>query len=158
MSQIIKKVDILCRHIEEVQRNCKLLGERLIENGEEDIGLKLIANGLIHDASKFKGIEWEYLFIDPENEEDEKNLSLAIEHHNHTNFHHPEAWGGIKNMPSVYVAELVCDWKTRSSEFGSSLVDWINDKGAKRFSYTKRDKVYKEIMHYTNILLEEPFK
>ena len=154
----LKKVDALYRHIEEVQRNCRLLGERLIEQGKEDMGIQLIRNALVHDQSKFNGIEWDYLSIDPQTAEDKANLSLAIKHHNRTNFHHPEAWLGIKNMPSVYIAEMVCDWKARSSEFGSALKEWIDNGAAKRFGYTKKDKVYKEIMVYTKLLLDEPFK
>lgn len=156
MSETLRKVDSLYRHIEEVQRNCRLLGERLIEQGSEELGVHLIRNALVHDQSKFSGIEWDYLLAD----EDVANinLALAIKHHNRTNLHHPEAWLGIKNMPSVFVAEMVCDWKARSSEFGSSLKDWIDNGASIRFQYTKRDKVYKEIMTYTKLLLDEPFK
>jgi len=158
MSDTLKKVDALYRHIEEVQRNCRLLGERLIEQGHEELGVQLIRNALIHDQSKFSGIEWDYLMVDAETAEDKQNLALAVKHHNRTNFHHPEAWLGIHNMPSVYIAEMVCDWKARSSEFGSSLKDWIDNGAAERFQYTKREKVYKEIMTYTKLLLDEPFK
>lgn len=156
MSDTLKKVDALYRHIEEVQRNCRLLGERLIEQGQDALGVHLIRNALVHDASKFSGIEWDYLLSESEGEKE--NLKLAIQHHNRTNLHHPEAWLGVKNMPSVYLAEMVCDWKARSSEFGSSLKDWIDNGASERFGYTKRDKVYKEIMTYTRLLLDEPFK
>jgi hypothetical protein len=158
MSDTLKKVDALYRHIEEVQRNCRLLGERLIEQGQDELGVQLIRNALVHDQSKFSGIEWDYLQIDPEKDDDKQNLALAIKHHNRTNLHHPEAWRGIKHMPDVYIAEMVCDWKARSSEFGSSLKDWIDNGAAQRFGYTKRDKVYKTIMAYTKLLLDEPFK
>ncbi len=158
MSDTLKKVDSLYRHIEEVQRNCRLLGERLIEQGDEELGVHLIRNALVHDQSKFSGIEWDYLLNDSEDAADKANLALAIKHHNRTNLHHPEAWLGIKNMPNVFLAEMVCDWKARSSEFGSSLKDWIDNGAAQRFGYTKRDKVYKEIMTYTKLLLDEPFK
>lgn len=158
MSDTLKKVDALYRHIEEVQRNCRLLGERLIENGQDALAVQLIRNALVHDQSKFSGIEWDFILVEPESADDKTKLSLAIQHHNRTNLHHPEAWLGIKNMPPVFVAEMVCDWKTRSSEFGSSMKDWIDNGAADRFGYTKRDKVYKEIMFYTKLLLDEPFK
>lgn len=158
MNETLKKVDALYRHIEEVQRNGRLLGERLIEAGHEALAVKLLQNILVHDQSKFAGIEWEYLLIKPETDEDRANLGAAIRHHNRTNPHHPEAWGGIKAMPSVYLAEMVCDWKARSAEFGASLAEWIEGAAAKRYEYTKRDKVYREIMMYTRLLLDEPFK
>lgn len=158
MSDTLKKVDALYRHIEEVQRNCRLLAGRLIENGQDSLAVQLVRNSLVHDQSKFSGIEWDYLLIEPSSAEEKANLTLAIAHHNRTNLHHPEAWLGIKNMPDVFIAEMVCDWKTRSSEFGSSLKDWIDNGAAQRFGYTKRDKIYKEIMTYTRLLLDEPFK
>ena len=158
MSEILKKVDALYRHIEEVQRNGRLLGERLIEKGHEQLGIKLFQNILVHDQSKFSGIEFDYLVHGFEKDDNKENLALAISHHNKTNLHHPEAWGGIKLMPSVYLSELVCDWKARSTEFGLSVKEWIDNGGMKRFDYSKRDKVYKEIMFYTNLLLDEPFK
>lgn len=158
MNETVRKVDALYRHIEEVQRNCRLLGERLIERGDEELGVHLIRNALVHDQSKFSGIEWDYLMGTSETEEDKLHLALAIKHHNRTNLHHPEAWLGIHHMPSVYIAEMVCDWKARSSEFGSSLMSWIDDGAAKRFNFTKREKVYKEIISYTKLLLDEPFK
>lgn len=158
MSDTLKKVDSLYRHIEEVQRNCRLLGERLIEQGKDELAVQLIRNALVHDQSKFSGIEWDYLLNESESAEDKQNLALAIRHHNRTNLHHPEAWLGIKNMPPVFIAEMVCDWKARSSEFGSSVKDWIDNGAAQRFQYTKRDKVYKDIMFFTKLLLDEPFK
>lgn len=158
MSDTLKKVDALYRHIEEVQRNCRLLGERLIEKGRDELAVQLIRNALIHDQSKFTGIEWDYLLSTAETAEEKTKLSLAVHHHNRTNLHHPEAWLGIKNMPDVFVAEMVCDWKARSSEFGQSVQEWIDNGAAKRFSYTKRDTVYKTIMSFTNLLLDEPFK
>ncbi|SVC81897.1 uncharacterized protein METZ01_LOCUS334751, partial [marine metagenome] len=56
-----KHLKSLIRHIDNVRASCLLLGERLIENDKDELGLQLIANGHIHDASKFYGIEWEYL-------------------------------------------------------------------------------------------------
>ncbi len=157
MSETLKKVDALYRHIEEVQRNCRLLGERLIEQGKEALGVQLIANGLVHDASKFRGIEFDFLSIEAQTPEDKNNLLLAIRQHNRSNAHHPEFWNGIKNMSSVYIAEMVCDWRARSSEFGSALQPWIDEQATKKFGFTKRDKIYKEIKSYTNLLLERPF-
>ncbi len=153
MNGTLQKITAIWRHIEEVQKNCFLLGEKLDDCGEPDMARQLIMNSLVHDQSKFMGIEWEYL-SDTDNDEMHK---LAVHQHNTTNAHHPEYWRGIKHMPSVYVAEMVCDWKARSSEFGSSLKEWIDGPAAERYGFTKRDKIYREIMRYTNLLLEKPF-
>lgn len=158
-ASILAKIEFVARHIRNVEDNCLFLGKKLIERGDIDLGRKLIANGTVHDASKFHGIEFEYLSLNNPSEDDKKvKLKLAVHHHNTTNPHHPEYWaGGIKEMPDVYVAEMVCDWKARSEEFGTSLRDWIDDQATKRFGFIKEDKVYKEIMEYVNLLCQTPF-
>src|ERR1035437_2528291 len=158
--QTMEKVRALTRHIRNVEDNCLLLGERLIMSGEVELGHHLIANGFVHDASKFFGIEWDQLVVGPITKEDEYKLKLkmAVIHHQSTNRHHPESWNGIKNMPDVYLCEMIADWKSRSEEFGSSLKDWINNVALKKWNFTKDDDVYKKIMKYVDIICNTPFK
>lgn len=157
----MEKIRGIARHIRNVQDNCFLLGEKLILNGEIDLGKRLIANGFIHDASKFHGIEFE--FMAPGTRLDEENakvkLKMAIHQHNTTNSHHPEAWsGGIKDMPDVFLAEFCCDTKARSEEFGTALREWIDESATKRWGFTKDDEVYKKIIKYVDLLCEKPFE
>lgn len=147
----IEKLRTLMRHIEDVIKNCEILGFKLIDEGEFELGLQIIANGYKHDQSKFKGIEWLHL---TKPDEDDELLTIAIRAHNSTNHHHPECWDGIKNMPQAYIAEMVCDWKARSSELGTDLKDWIDTKATKKYSFSKKDKVYKDILRYIDLLLE----
>lgn len=156
----MEKIRAIARHIRNVEDNCLLLGEKLIGQGEIDLGHKLIANGYVHDASKFHGIEFEYLSVSPSDEESAKlKLKLAIHHHNTTNFHHPEAWsGGIRDMPDVYLAELCCDIKARSEEFGTDLREWIDKTATEKWHFMKEDRVYKDIMRYVDILCPKPFE
>lgn len=157
--ETMEKIRAISRHIRNVEDNCLLLGEKLISNGEIDLGHKLIANGFVHDASKFCGIEWEYMAPGPTVEEGAKlKLKMAVQHHSRTNQHHPEYWGGINNMPRLYLAEMVADWKARSEEFGTCLRDWINEQATKRFGFTSEDKVYKEIMEFVDLLCPKPFE
>jgi len=146
-------IDHLLRHIQNVSSNCTILGKKLIEKGEFEFGNTLIANGLIHDNSKFFGIEYEYL-----NSSDTEKQRLAIYQHNRTNRHHPEYWGSIKNMPKIFVAEMVCDWKARSNEFGTDLREWIEKSAMQKFNFTKKDKIWKWINEFLNLLLDKPFK
>jgi hypothetical protein len=156
----MEKIRGITRHIRNVEDNCLLLGEELIEQGEIELGKQTIANGFVHDASKFHGIEWDYMAPgQPTVEEGAKlKLKLAVLHHNRTNSHHPEHWGGIHNMPSVAVAEMVCDWKARSEEFGTSLRDWIENDAVERFGFGEKDPVYKEIMGFVDLLCKKPFE
>ena len=153
-----KHLKSLIRHIDNVRASCLLLGERLIENGKDELGLQLIANGHIHDASKFHGIEWEYL-RDETKESHPIEFALALKHHQHVNPHHPEYWtNGIKSMPPVYLAEMVCDWKARSNEFATGLRSWIKQRAIKRWNFTVQSKEYKLIKGFVDVLLDSEFK
>jgi hypothetical protein len=153
------KIRSLTRHIRNVEDNCLLLGERLIENGEIDLGHHLIANGFVHDASKFFGIEWDYLSVVPEEEEKKLKLKMAVHQHRSTNKHHPESWsGGIKDMPDVHLAEFCCDSKARSEEFGTNLREWVDEVATKRWDFSKDDEVYKKIVKFIDLLCSRPFE
>jgi len=154
------KIRAIARHIRNVEDNCLLLGEQLILRGEIDLGHKLIANGYVHDASKFWGVEWEYMAPgQPTVEEGAKlKLKLAVQHHNRVNAHHPEFWGDIHLMPRLYVAEMVADWKSRSEEFGTDLRQWIDEEATKRFHFLKEEQIYKDIMEFVELLCSSPFE
>jgi hypothetical protein len=147
----LEKLETLVRHIKAVQENCERLGRRLIHEGKFELGKRLIANSMSHDNSKFGSLEWDHL---TRGDEDDEMLDVVIAVHNSSNLHHPEYWDGIKNMPAVHVAEMVCDWKTRSSELGTDLKEWIDRKATKRWKFSQRDAIYKQIMMYVDMLIE----
>lgn len=149
-----EKIDKILRHIENVQKNCEIIAKKLLERGETDLARQLVANAMVHDNSKFYGIEWDYL----NDEEDSNHRRLAISQHQRTNLHHPEAWGKIHLMPRLYLAELTADWSARAAEFGQSVREWINNGAMKRFGFTKREKVYREIMFFVDLLCDKPFQ
>lgn len=133
----------------------------MIERGSVELGRKLIANSLIHDNSKFYGVEWDNLdpSIDINCEPNRKlKLNLAIQHHNRTNPHHPECWGGIELMPACYFYELVCDWWARSIEFGTSLHDWIDVGAAARFKYAKGSPIHLRLVEAAAMICDKPFE
>lgn len=152
------RLDKLLRHVDNVRRDCELLGRRLIKNKEEDLGLGLIKNGLIHDASKFSGIEWLHLHEESKDKSPELFL-LAAKNHVTTNPHHPEYWNGdVKEMPRIYVAECVCDLHSRSSEFGNDLVTWVKDNWLSRYKLNTNCRIWREMKDFIDLLLEKPFK
>lgn len=147
-------LDSILRHIGRVQENCLLLARRLQDNNEHDFARQLIANSMIHDNSKFSGVEFLFLRdgVDPE------KFKLALDQHQIANPHHPEYWdGGIKEMPRIYLCELVADITARSQEFGSDLRDWFKDKAMKKYKITSSCRVYKEIKDFIDLLLEKKF-
>ena len=162
-----KHLESVLRHIELVQSATQLLGKRLIESGEQEFGLSLIANGLKHDQSKFKGIEWDFLVVvTPDDETPEAKakredlLAIAWRQHVETNEHHPEYWGenGINEMPRIFVAEMVCDWYARSQEQATGLRSHIKEKSAKRFGMSLKGKTYKQVKLFVDMLLDPEFK
>jgi hypothetical protein len=148
---ILGKLEYINNHIKNVRRNCYKLGIRLIKQGKEELGVSLIANGYLHDNSKFRGAEFEHLYHGNE------KLSETIYLHKTTNPHHPEHWNGIQNMPEVYVAEMVCDITARSSEFGTNVRAWIRDEATKRYNFDVNDETGKLVFYFLDILLEKGF-
>jgi hypothetical protein len=148
-----EKIETVLSHIQNVQKNCYKLGLRLIKAGQIEMGRNLIANGQIHDNSKFKGIEFDHLFFgDP-------ILSDVIKHHSSTNPHHPEYWGDtLHKMPDIYIAEFVCDTASRSAEFGTDIRDWLSKVATDKYKFHIDDETGKKVMYFLNMLLEQPFK
>jgi hypothetical protein len=60
-------------------------------------------------------------------------------------------------MPKVYVAEMVCDWYARSTEFGTGVREWIDDKATEKFAFTVEDPIYETIQEMLSLLLEPSF-
>jgi len=151
-----KGIDRLLRHIKHVQESTIVIGEYLISRHTNiDMGRQIIANGMIHDQSKFHGIEFRYLVL--EEEGPIELIECAIAHHVKVNPHHPEYWGNIHLMPEVYLMELVCDIKARSEEFGTDIREWILEIATEKYGFKKKDKLHKKLLYYLNILTDKPF-
>lgn len=73
-----EKLYVIVRHIKNVQENCLLLGEKLIEKGLIDFGRELIARGFCHDNSKFYGIEWENMAQGNNDVSDNPNAKIKL--------------------------------------------------------------------------------
>jgi hypothetical protein len=151
-----KHLDNLIRHITLVREACTVLGKRFISQGRKDLGRLLIARGFVHDASKFSGIEWDYLHAGPDVPQHE--LDLAVKQHVRTNAHHPEYHGGIDNMSPLDAAEMVCDWYARSHEFGTDLRQWIKESAVDRFNIDLKSEQFQWINECVDQLLQDPFK
>jgi hypothetical protein len=149
----IDKIDILMDHISSFDTECTKLGRRLIIKGEVQFGVQLMKNGRLHDQSKFHGIEFDYLWQEFKNTPE---FAMAIRQHQMTNPHHPEYWGNIHNMHRIYVAEMVCDWKSRSTQFGTSLMEYIRTQAMPRYQFTEKDPIFAEIAYFASILCDTP--
>ncbi len=157
VTEALERLDGLVRHVENVKGNCLILGRKLVEQGEINLGKEVAARGCRHDNTKFFGLEWERLH----KETAKTKLEAAILQHNTSpyNDHHPEAWvGGIEEMSRAAIGEMVCDWSARATEFATSLREWVDEGAAQRYGYKKGDKVYRTIMEFVDMLCDKPFK
>jgi len=155
-----ERLEILRRHIDHVQESSWIVAERLIKRAEKNdraLAHELVTNVQVHDHSKFTGIEWLYLHDDVKEKEPEL-FKVAWLQHVSTNTHHPEYWHGIDNMPDVFLAEMVADWKARSNELGTDLRSWIKESATKKFKFPATGKVYKKIKIFVDLMLDKPFK
>jgi hypothetical protein len=141
-------------HIENVQVAAKKLAEALIEQGQYDLARRLLKRAYSHDNSKFIGIEYRFLY---ESSDDPHMLSMAVNQHRAVNDHHPEFYGGgVHDMSEEAIAEMVVDWKARSSEGATSLRDWVKNSATKTFGFSMSSKVGKKINYFLKLLLNEP--
>ena len=152
-----ERIDGLLRHITAVRENCSILAEKLMAKGEGELARRLLQNAQVHDASKFSGIEWDYLTTG--NEAKGNGLKLAIDHHRRNNPHHPEYWShGIVEMPLVYEYELIADLCARSNEMGTSVRDYVTNEIPKKYNVPKNGDLHKELLDILDMLVNKPFE
>jgi hypothetical protein len=149
-------LDNLVRHIDMVRNACLRLGKHLMAEGRLEFGRIVIARGFTHDASKFLGIEWDFLHAGRDVPAPE--LELAIRQHRLTNAHHPEYWGGFENMPEVSIAEMACDCYARGAEFGTDLRQWIQTVAVPKYNIDVNGQRYRWLVGFVEVLLEDHFR
>lgn len=151
MNETIQKVESILQHIKKVESNCAKLGKLLIEKGNNDFGIRLIAAGRMHDLSKFSEFEFKYLWPG------EKYFEDALIVHQQANNHHPECWRNIHEMPTLFIAEMVCDCVARAQEFGTDVRSWFENEATVKYGFTMEDPVGKAVTEYLNLLLTPKF-
>lgn len=147
------------RHMNNVNESAALLAERIIKTAESEQDLafarRLVQRVRSHDLSKLEGMEWKFLHRDEENKD---AFLFAIEQHQQSNPHHPEFHaGGISEMNDLHLAEMVCDWKSRSMEMGTDLRTFIKEEATKKYGFSTKTKIYKRIKKYVDLLLDPTF-
>lgn len=150
-----KHLQSIIRHVDNVRAGSKLLAERMFEQGDMFMARLLVQKVSSHDASKLVGVEWEHLRVGNDTSEEFK---MALLQHQLINDHHPEHWGGVKNMPNICLAEMVCDFYARSIEFGTDLRVYIKDGFMPKYDFTLKTKVYQQIKKFVDLIIEKPFK
>jgi len=153
-----EKILSIIRHIKKVEDNCNIIAKQYEKEGFLDLALLLIKIGREHDLSKFSKYEFENL----NSEASEHKFKIALEIHRTGNKHHPEYWEKmgetIHQMPSIYIAEMVCDCVARGQEFGTDVRQWFEKEATEKYGFKMDDEVGKEITRCLDLLLSQPFK
>ena len=149
----IQRAEIILTHVNLVESHMQKIARVLMKDNSatREFILTLLQNSRLHDASKFGLFEFDNLF------EGGLHFNEALNIHRAGNMHHPEYWSGIENMPEVYIVEMACDWFARANEFGTDLIQWIDDVATVKYNFTKGDHIWDIIMVYVKILLVKKF-
>ncbi len=159
---IQQKIQQIKRHTDLVDQNCRILGYKLFElidnetvrfDLTRDDVLLLFKLGKIHDADKLEPFMIDNLWPEAE------KFTAALKRHQYQNGHHPEHWAnGINDMPTVYVAEMVCDCAARAQEFGSDVRTWFHNQAPTRYGFSfENNEVGLKIDYFLDILLTKKF-
>ena len=110
--------------------------------------------GIMHDMSKFSPVElreaWKYADGEKslrENCMDAKGFSEAWLHHKGHNPHHPEYWidretNEPKDMPDIYIAEMLLDWAGMGIKFGDTAYEYyMKERDNKPLSENTKKKI-----------------
>lgn len=154
MNQLEQDVLKVLKHISHVQEAAQTMAFALIKDGKITEALLLLNQAMAHDAEKFKFD----IFFDITQVVDKPRLKAAVLKHAQSCKHHPEYWKSIYDMDEVSLMEMVCDWKARSSEFGTSLEDWTLKVAPIKYNYTLDSPIHRKIMYYMNLILDKKFE
>lgn len=60
-------------------------------------------------------------------------------------------------MTEVYI-EMMCDFVSRTTEFGTNVRSWIEGSAIKKYNFTMTDEVGTKISKFVDLVLEKSFK
>ena len=117
-----------------------LISDEELKNAISEVG-KYIDT---HDASKFSDSEFdgyrakwypttrELAGDDNYKHDVDERYEECWKHHYQINKHHPKYWvnddGTCRDMTLDAIVEMLCDWEAMSLKFGTSTVEWYNNK------------------------------
>ena len=153
----LKHLDSVLEHIETVQKYMKKIAKILLEQGDASLYRELYAAAQIHDNSKISN-EIEFLYLrSSTKEKDPEKFFMALKCHQSNNSHHIEYHQCVSDMTDVQLIEMICDWRARSVEQNTNILDWVKEF-CKIHNISKQGKDWKRIKKYINMLIEEKFK
>lgn len=158
--KLLKEKEYLS-YINEHIANVRLAFEKYGKQLCELLNIKyynLLTNVRHHDESKYTDAEFEgyrqYFYPCSDEEKNKELFDMAWVHHQNYNAHHPEYWidrstNEIKDMPPLYIAEMLLDWEAMSMKFNGNTYDYyIKNRDKKPLSENTKlilDKITKEL-------------
>jgi len=144
--------------------SCFKLAKVFLENGDTVTALKLMYRASVHDISKFETEEFNLLkkissdmsCMTNASEKLSELKESAIKVHWKNNSHHPEYWkdhGGVELMDELDIMEMVCDWHSRSCQYGTNLMEFVMVRQTTRFNFP--EDMFAKILKYVNLLLAD---
>lgn len=151
-------IDNTLVHKQYVLESARILSKYLIEHDNLDMALRLIERCSTHDMSKFSLEELKNLiklsgnenFTNPSwklSEEEKEIISV----HWANNPHHPEHFKNINDMTELDIMEMACDCYSRSIEFNTDLMNFIEIRQKQRFKLPI--EMYEKYKNYCLILI-----
>lgn len=136
----------------------KVMSNYLYLNGEQELSKKIIERAIIHDNSKLDDNELKNFLELKIKEKAFKNAKSLLNDyekekisvHWKKNRHHPEYFNNIEDMQEIDIIEMVCDWFSRSLQYGTDIIEFAETRQKNRFKFS--EDMYKKIIKYCNIL------
>ncbi|MEG0021545.1 MAG: DUF5662 family protein [Bacilli bacterium] len=160
MNEDIEKfLDDTITHKIYVLESAKILYKYLLNNGDFDLAIELLKRCAKHDDSKFEYEEIFSFISIPKNNDGMKNpntemdefMKKAIRVHWKNNRHHPEYHNDLNNMTELDILEMACDCYSRSIQFGTDLLKFIEIRQNERFNLPI--DIYEKYKFYCTILV-----
>lgn len=118
------------KYVLEHKKNVFIECMKLAMQYEGKIRKELIIHAFTHDLSKFLPCEFipyaRYFYgneLKTDSEILKQEFEKAWEHHYKNNKHHEDYWNG-KDMPYLYIMQLIADWKGMSRKFGDTAQEY----------------------------------
>lgn len=168
VDKIMFQIDDIMVHKAYFMLTAKLMVDHLYKEGKIDEAKELLRRACVHDNSKIRSDEFNCLtqmscdkqsFTNSNSTLSDADRKLVELHWQH-NSHHPEHYENYDDMSEMDVIEMVCDWFSRSCQYGTSLIDFFETRHANRFHFS--EEMYNKIMRYCTIIVllerENPIK
>lgn len=158
--KVIKMIKDNIEHKKIVMDNSLLIAEYLIENRRLQLAIDVLRRACSHDNSKFELSEFYRLvgimsdntdesFTNPLSKMTDREVN-AVEVHWRNNRHHPEHHDNINDMSESDIIEMVCDWFSRSQQYGTDFMEFVECRQKNRFKFS--DDKYRLVEHYCILL------